>query len=153
VVELPFENGSKDLPEQRAHTNNNGEPSLQDVAEHLRDRDDDFSVDRKNNNDAPPAQAPGADTDGETADPNDVLLHNRSGDGSRQGQGSDRRSSLPLDLPRKVEKPPVKRSASVLNPLNTAGRQRKFGLGNSQFCTSHVCSAVPPPCFYILLNQ
>jgi len=133
-VELPFENGSKDLPVQRAHTNNKREPSLQDAAEHLRDQDDDFSVDRRNNNDAPP----GSDTDGETADPNDVLLHDRSGDGSRQGQGNERRSSFPPDLPRKVEKPPVERSASVLNPFNTAGRQRKFGLGNSQFCTSHV---------------
>ena len=139
MVDLPSENGSKDLPvsaepEQRAHTNNIGEPSLQDPAEHLRDRDDDFTVDRKNNNDAPPAHVPGAETDGERADPNDVLLQDRSGDGSCQGQGNERRSSLPPDLQRKVKNPSVKRSTSVLSPLNTAGRQRKFGLGNSQFC-------------------
>ena len=137
-------------PEQRAHTNNNNKkPSVQDPAELVRDQDDDFSVDRTNNNDGPPAEAPGGETDDERADPNYVLPGDRSGDGSRQGQGNDRRSSFPPVLPKKVEKPLVKHSTSVPNLLLPAGRQRKFGLGNSQFCC-HIFSPVPSPCFYIL---
>lgn len=102
-------------PEQRAHANNNNEePSMQDPeeqlrdlyndlgvqatnnkkdssvqhpAEPLRDQDDDAIVHRRNS-DGPPAQAPLDETDDERADPNDVPLQDRSGDGSHQGQGN-----------------------------------------------------------------
>ena len=119
VVDLPPGNGSKETlapvePEQRAHANNNGDPSvqdpeeqlrdlfnhrivqatinekdssLQDPAEHLRDQDDDASVCRRNN-DGMPGEAPGGETDDERAYPNDSLLQGRSGDGSHQGQGN-----------------------------------------------------------------
>ena len=123
MVGLFPENGSKEMPapaepEQRGHTNNNGEPSLQDSeeqlrdqyndlrvqannnekasmqdqAEPLRDQDDDFGVHRRNNNDEPLAEAPGGETDDvERADPNDVLLQDRSGDDSHQGQGNKKK--------------------------------------------------------------
>lgn len=102
-------------PEQRAHANNNNEePSVQDPeeqlrdvyndlrvqatnnkkdssvqhpAEPLRDQDDDAIVHRRNS-DGPPAQTPLGETDDERADPNDVPLQGRSGDGSHQGQGN-----------------------------------------------------------------
>ena len=149
VVDLSPESVRKETPalvepEQRAHTNNNNnKPSVQGPAEL------DFSVDRTDNNDGPPAEAPGGETDDERADPNYVLQQDRSGDGSHQGQGNERRSSFPPDLPKKVEKRPVKHSTSVPNQLLPVGRQRKFGLGNSQFCC-HIFSPVPSPCFYIL---
>ena len=91
VVDLPPENGSKEVPaslepEQRAHTNNNNkDSSVQDPAEPLRDQDDDASVHRRNN-DGP--LVPLGETDNERADPNDALLQDRSGDGSHQGQGN-----------------------------------------------------------------
>lgn len=148
VVDMPPDNSSKEEPgpvepEQKAHTNNNrGEPLVKDPAEHLRDQVDDLNVHRRNNKDGPPAEAPGGETEGKRHDAGGVPLQDRSGDGSLQGQGNERRrSSFPPDLPKKVENPPVKRSTSVLNQLQPAGRQRKFGLGNSQFC-HHVLSAV-----------
>ena len=146
VVDLSPESVRKETPapvepEQRAHTNNNNKKSsVQDPAELVRDQDD-----------GPPAEAPGGETDDERADPNYVLPQGRSGDGSRQGQGDERRSSFPPDLPKKVKKLPVKQSTSVPNQPLPAGRQRKFGLGNSQFsCHVPVFSPVPSPCFYIL---
>lgn len=95
MVDLPPENGSKEMPasvepEQRVHANNsNEEPSLQDQEEqeHLRDQDDDAIVHRRNN-DGPPSEAPLGETDEERADPNNGLLQDRSGDGSYQGQGN-----------------------------------------------------------------
>ena len=92
-MDLPPENGSKETPasvelEQRAHVNSNNEDSSgQDPAEHLGDQGDDASVHRRNN-DGPPAEAPGGETDDERADPNDVLPQDSSGYGSHQSQGN-----------------------------------------------------------------
>ena len=68
-------------------TSNKKDSSVQDLAEYLRDQDDDASVHRRNN-DGPPREAPGGKTDDKRADPNDVLLQDRSGDGSHQGRGN-----------------------------------------------------------------
>lgn len=91
--DLPPENGSKETlasvePEQRAHVNNNNQDSsVQDPAQHLRDQDGDASVHRRNN-DGPPAEAPGGETDDEGTDPNDVLPQDSSGYDSHQKQGN-----------------------------------------------------------------
>ena len=87
MVDFPVESDSKETSasvvlEQRAHANNNEEPSVQDPEEHLRDQDDDASV-HSGNNDRPPAEATGGETDDERADPNDVLLQDSSGYGEQ----------------------------------------------------------------------
>lgn len=147
MVNLPPENDIKEEPgpveqirdqngDQGMQANNNkGEPSVEVPAENLGDQVDDQSVLRKNNK-GPPAKAPGGETGRKRADKEENLPQDRSGDRSPQGQGIERRASFPPDLPQKEEYPQMKRSTtcSVFNQLQPTGRQRKFQLGNGQFC-------------------
>jgi len=107
VIDLSPENVSKEKPAPE---------------EHLGDDDDDFSVERRNNNDGPLTEVLGGEIDEKRADPNDCLPQDRLGDGFHQGKGNERLSSFTTDLPKKVENPPVKQSTSEI--------KRKFGLGD-----------------------
>lgn len=96
-------------PEQSTHANNSHEePSVQDPEEQLRDLLNDLRVQTTNSENYPSvqdpaghlrdqddatthgvlAEAPGGETDDERADPNNVLLQGRSGDGCHQDQGN-----------------------------------------------------------------
>ena len=143
MVNLPPQNGIKEEPGpveqlrcqndvQRAQANNNkGEPSLEVPAENLGDRADDQSVVGRND-DGLPAKAPGVETGRNWADKKENLPQDRSRDRSPQDRGTERRASFPPDLvPQKeFEQPQMKRSVSVFNQLQPAGRLRKFQLGN-----------------------
>lgn len=143
MVDLPPENGIKEEPVEQLRdqnddqgmqaNNNKREPLVEVPAENLGDQVDDQSVLRRSNN-GPPAKAPGGETGRKRADKEDNLPQDRSGDCSPQGQGIERRASFPPDLPQKEEHLQMKRSTSVFNQLQPAGRQRKFQLGNGQFC-------------------
>ena len=141
MVNLPPQDGIKEEPgpveqlrhqndDQRAQANNNkGEPSLEVPAENLGDRADDQSV-LVRNDDGLPGKAPGVETGRNWADEKENLPQDRSRDRSPQDRGIERRASFPPDLLQKDEQPQIKRSVSVFNQLQLAGRPRKFQLGN-----------------------